>query len=407
LDLSRARNFGKNSTTFYGSPAMNILYTITFLHFGAGRALLDLAKEAKSRGHQVTIAATARIDQYESQANLVAEAENAGITVQLVEDLFTRDFTRVSASAERIVELFQNQQYHLIHSHAAVPGFAAMLASKKIYQRMLPHILTVHAWGPDKADWMKLQDVLCLNSTDIVQAVSFDVADFLIAEGVSKEKIAVIYNGCDFTRIDNLVTANNPSLLPKDKPLRIGTIADLSERKGIIYLLEAVSLLPADLLAQIEVVIVGDGPQKEQLLQKTRNLKLDHVINFVGYVSNPYSYLKSFDLFILPSLSEGLPVCLVEAMYLKVPVIATDVQGSREILNKSLNGCLIQPRNSKGLAEAIRKFYGKRVEFNNKTGPAFLWVKENFDRQMSFDKIFSLYEQLIQNQGGEQHGAKY
>ena len=86
---------------------LKIFYTITFLHFGAGRALLDLAKEAVKRGHQVIIAATRKIDQYESQASLVEEAKNSGIRVLLEEDGFTRDFSRISSCAERMAELFK------------------------------------------------------------------------------------------------------------------------------------------------------------------------------------------------------------------------------------------------------------------------------------------------------------
>jgi len=183
---------------------MKIFYCITFLHFGAGRALLDLAKEAVRRGHQATIAATRKIDNFESQSNLIEEAEVSGIPVILVDDIFTRDFRKVNESTVKIGEIFAKEQFDLIHSHAAIPAFAAALASKNTYGRLLPHVSTVHAWSPDKPSWMKLQDTFILNNVDAVHAVSHNVAEFLIQEGVKSELVKVIYNGCNFERIDQL-----------------------------------------------------------------------------------------------------------------------------------------------------------------------------------------------------------
>lgn len=380
---------------------LKIFYTITFLHFGAGRALLDLAKEAVRCGHQAVIAATKKIDQYESQASLIQEARDSDIQVVLEEDLFTRDLRRVSSCANRMVELFQREKFDLIHSHAAIPGFAAILCSKEAYGRCIPHISTVHAWGQEKASWMKLQDVFILNHVNAVHAVSHDVANFLVNEGVKKDLIHPIYNGCDFSRIDQLVNdevaVSSDEFQDKRGKFYIGTVADLSERKGIKYLIEAIAGLPAEIRNCIQVILVGDGPEKENLQKRTRELGLNDVINFIGYAANPYVYMKNFDLFVLPSLSEGLPVTLVEAMYLKIPVLTTDAQGNREIVQKGLNGMMVPPRDSKKLTEAIELFLRNKEFYTSKTQEAYKWVVENFNRQKNFGQIFELYDRLRAN----------
>lgn len=375
---------------------MKILYTITFLHFGAGRALADLAIEAGRRGHEVVIAATKKINQFESQPHLIADAEKAGVQVVLYDDLFTRDFNRVSLSADRLTELFREQRFDLIHSHAAIPAFAAALCSRKVHGRFLPQILTMHSWGPDKPDWMKQQDVYILNNMDAIIAISFDLVDYLSNEGVKRDLVHMIYNGCNFKRIDELTVQESDQRLNDAKKFRIGTVADLSPRKGVNYLIEAVAKLPPEIMRDLEVVIVGDGPDKERLMRQAGDLKVEHVINFTGYSSNPFYYMSRLALFILPSLSEGLPVSLVEAMYLKVPVLATDVQGSREIVKANQNGTLIPPRDSNKLAWAIQDFYFDRTKYTAKTIPAYNWVTQNFNRQASFDRIFSLYELILQ-----------
>ncbi len=377
---------------------MKIFYTITFLHFGAGRALLDLAKEAIIRGHKAVIAATEKYDQYESQIPLIHEAEDWGIPVVLVEDLFTRDFDRIYLSAKKMRELFQNERFDIIHSHAAVPGFAAMLSSKIAYGHFLPHLSTVHAWGPQKSSWMKLQDVLLLNNVNAVHAVSYDVADFLIKEGVKKELIHSIYNGCDFSRIDRIINDKEAvtieNTIDKNKDFCIGTVADMSERKGIKYLIEAVASLPLELINRLQVILVGDGPERQSLQQKTKELGLKDVIKFIGYSTNPFNYMTKFDLFVLPSLSEGLPVTLVEAMYLKIPVLTTDAQGNREIVRNGINGMMVPPRDSEKLAEAIELFYKNKELYASKTEQAYRWVVENFNRRKNFDQIFRLYNEL-------------
>lgn len=373
---------------------MNILYAITFLHFGAGRALLDLAKEAKKRGHEATIIATTKFEQYESQHNLVDEAEQSGISVLLCDDLFTRNYAHVRESAENIIEIFKKSQFDIIHSHAAIPGFAAALSSKSVYGSFLPHISTVNAWGANKVDWMKMQDVLFLNSVDRVHSGSWDTSKYLINEGVSKAKIRTIYNGCDFFRVDLLVEENEVQKYPKNKSFRIGTVADLSERKGIIYLVEAVSKLPHGLRDNMEVIIIGEGTQKRELMALVENLGLEEIIRFIGFQSNHFEYTATFDLFVLPSLSEGLPVTLVEAMYLKIPVLTTDVQGNREIAGQE-RGIIVPACDSNSLAKAINDFFANKSLYSKKSNVAYDWVVRNFNRKSTFDKMFDLYNQCM------------
>jgi len=374
---------------------MKIFYCITFLHFGAGRALLDLAKEAVRRGHQATIAATRKIDNFESQSNLIEEAEVSGIPVILVDDIFTRDFRKVNESTVKIGEIFAKEQFDLIHSHAAIPAFAAALASKNTYGRLLPHVSTVHAWSPDKPSWMKLQDTFILNNVDAVHAVSHNVAEFLIQEGVKSELVKVIYNGCNFERIDQLCLREVAATAEeKKRRFRIGTVADLSDRKGINYLVDAVALLPEKFRDELEVIIVGEGPNKEALQQQAKNLGIEKIVHFMGYASNPFQYMVSFDLFVLPSLSEGLPVSLVESMYLGVPVLATDVQGNREILQGGRNGLVVPPRDSSSLARGIMEFYNNRKTYLAKARQGKMWVISHFSRNESFDRVFGLYNEL-------------
>jgi glycosyltransferase involved in cell wall biosynthesis len=365
---------------------MRILYTITFLHFGAGRSLVELACEAKKQGHEPHIVATRKIDRFESQENLVEEARAAGVPVLLVPDLFTRDMARIGASAESIAEIFRAGAFDLIHSHAAIPGFAANLAARQAHGRWLPHISTVQGWSRDKPAWMKLQDVTFLNTVTVVHAVSNDMKRFLISEGVQESRIRMMYFGCDFQRLDTLAAAV-PAAAARPAKFRIGAV---SERKGVHFLLEAVAHLPEKVAGDLEVFIAGDGPDKGRLEQLAQRLGIEEKIHWLGYLRNPYPMMRQFDLFVLPSMSEGLPVTLVEAMYLKIPVLATDVQGSGEIGGEG-RAVLVPARDSRKLALAIQGMYWDRDGSRRRAEAAYGWVTQNFDRCACFGTMIELY----------------
>jgi glycosyltransferase involved in cell wall biosynthesis len=372
---------------------MRILYAITFLHFGAGRSLVELACGAQKRGHEPHIVATRKIDQFESQQNLVEEAQASGIPVLLLPDLFTRDLSCVGASAEQITEIFRTSVFDLIHSHAAIPGFAANLASRQAYGRWVPHVSTVQGWGKEKPGWMKLQDVTFLNTVKAVHAVSRDVARFLIAEGVNEASIQIIHFGCDFQRIDSMSAAPTKPLWEKRK-FCLGAVADLSERKGMRYLVEAVAMLPTEIAGDIELIVIGDGPQRDKLMQMAAHMNVTAQFHWMGYQNNPYSFMSQFDLFVLPSITEGLPVSLVEAMYLKVPVLATDVQGSGEIGGEG-RAMLVPAQDSQSLAAAIQHIYLDRNTAKQRAVAAHAWVVENFDRDACFDRMLNLYRNVV------------
>lgn len=345
---------------------MKIFYCITFLHYGGGRALLDLAKEAKRRGHQVYIAATDTFEEHFSQPALIEEAVKNGIEVSLHEDLFSRKF-----KSESVRALLEKGSFDLIHSHTVIPGKAASGFH-------LPQLSTFHGWSPDKPHWMIEQDVAFLNTLPLVHTISHHLKEYLIDKGVTSP-IRMVYNGIDFSRLDALQP------LPKSGRVRIGTVCGLAERKGIRFLIEAVKLLPPD----IEVIIAGQGNEKPKLMEQAADVPN---ITILDYQEDPLPLIKSFDLFVLPSLSEGLPLTPVEAMYLEVPVITTSALGCREIALQG-GAIMVPPADSTALAQAISSFLSGEAKVDLAT--SHLWAATQFDIRTHFDKIFALYQGLL------------
>jgi colanic acid/amylovoran biosynthesis glycosyltransferase len=135
---------------------------------------------------------------------------------------------------------------------------------------------------------------------------------------------------------------------------RIFIVARLSPEKGINFALEAMKLL-LDQGHDIELRIAGDGPSKEQLKTLTEKLGITERVDFLGFLTEDevIAELQKSDLFVLPSFVEGLPVSAMEALAIGVPVIATNIAGTSELVEDGKTGLLIRPSDSQALAKAI------------------------------------------------------
>ena len=161
-----------------------------------------------------------------------------------------------------------------------------------------------------------------------------------------EKKLITIHNGIDIKNINFLSKEEAQNeLINKTSPLVIGTIAEWTKNKGLKYFLKAIKRIKNK---KIDVILIGSGenPDKEKMYELTERHKN---INLIEFIPNAVKYIKAFDIFVLPSIKEGLPYTILEAISAKVPVIATNVGGIPEILSSNL----IQSKNSRILAEKI------------------------------------------------------
>ena len=133
--------------------------------------------------------------------------------------------------------------------------------------------------------------------------------------------------------------------------LTVGSVGRLTGQKGYTYLLEAARAI-VDLRQDIQFVLVGDGDLRDELVSYRDKLGLQEHVHLVGARRDVESLLRAFDLFVLPSLWEGLPTVITEAMASGVP-IAINILGTRELVNSGMNGWLVEPRDVPGLAAQI------------------------------------------------------
>lgn len=185
--------------------------------------------------------------------------------------------------------------------------------------------------------------------------------------GVSSSRVTQICNGVDTSKFHPLGPDSRDQLpVPQrlgESSLLIGTVGRLNPVKDQLNLVDAfIQLMQTDPeLRQIaRLVIVGDGPLRESIVARIENAELSDFVWIPGSRDDIPQILQSLDLFVLPSLAEGISNTILEAMASGVPVIATNVGGNPELVENGATGCIVEPANSAALAEAIAEYVNNR-----------------------------------------------
>ncbi len=186
--------------------------------------------------------------------------------------------------------------------------------------------------------------------------------------------------------------------LPENGPV-LGSVGRLTEQKGYAYLIQAMpEVLRSFPLAYL--VLIGDGELSDSLADMAKRLEIADHIRFLGKRNDVSRIIPMMDLFILPSLWEGLPTVIMEGMQRGVPIIATDISGTRELITDQINGLLVPPRNPSALAEAIL-FALKHPQATRQMAEAGLETSQAFTIEQVAKKFELLYEELIKSRGKE------
>lgn len=228
-------------------------------------------------------------------------------------------------------------------------------------------------------------------------AVSDQVEQAMIETiGPIQNKITVIYNGVDVKRYGkpvDKVTIRSQLGLEANARL-IAVVATLREPKGHRYLIEAVAaIVPRH--PDLHVLFIGDGELKEELRAQVKRLNLDGHIHFLGSRSDVPELLAASDFFVLPSLWEGLPMALLEAMATGLPIVATEVSGTVQVVVPNETGILVPPGDVQRLAQAIEQLLSDPAQAQRMGAAARRRVEAEFSAQKQADEHMALYHRLL------------
>jgi glycosyltransferase involved in cell wall biosynthesis len=217
--------------------------------------------------------------------------------------------------------------------------------------------------------------------------------------GYEESKTATIHNGVDIagwpiSKKDR--EKRRKELRLEEKDILIGTVGRLDEQKGQHYLLEAIAKLKAS--HPIKCAVIGEGPLLPHLTQRVRQLGLEEDVFLLGHKDNIPSWLSAFDIFVLPSLWEGIPNALLEAMALGLPIVATNVDGVPEAVNHDISGVLCAPKDPQAMVVPLQDLIVDE-EYRQRLGEsAKLVVNEHFKLVDMLEKYESAYDKIAGNE---------
>ncbi|MGH8014353.1 MAG: glycosyltransferase family 4 protein [Candidatus Binataceae bacterium] len=247
--------------------------------------------------------------------------------------------------------LLQRERFDVVHFHTARAHALAPYAfgdgRARVVTRRMDYV-------PNRlfARWLYGRAV------DGVAAISSPVAVALSRAGVARERITIIPSGVDceqFSPPSQPVRAHARSALGlKDGEFAIGTVAALEPRKGHRLLLEAIARLTREkATGPIRCFIAGEGSMRTPLLDDVKRLEIAPMVNFMGHLDDPRPLLSALDVFVLPSLNEGLGVAALEAMASALPVVVSDAGGLAELVEDGRTGYKFVSGDACALTRAI------------------------------------------------------
>jgi len=289
---------------------------------------------------------------------------------------------------------------HLVHCHDNRANFLGLIVGKWL---RIPLVTTVYGWAPlsRKLKLLVSLDKRIIRFFDKIIASSTAIRE--VISGVDAAKIVTVSNSIDldktFCDIDR--AALREKLQISQETLVIATVARLSPEKGHQYLIES---LPAVLshFPNVKVFIVGEGPLKTALQELARRLNVHEQVIFTGFYPHLGEILTLADIIVQPSLSESLPMSLLEGMAYGKPVVATDVGSIKEAVVHNVSGLLIPPGDSRQLADALKALLANGTQWQAMGAAAKQLVAERFSDQAMIQQIEQVYSDLL---GPHLHGT--
>ena len=315
--------------------------------------------------------------------------EDVHVTPILLDRLFDM------RGAIRLALTLRNQKIDILHSHMFRAGLFASPIGRLC---RVPVILeTTHVRETWRKGWFKSRFVVDRAVGHLIDryiAVSEANSKYLIVEKrIPARKVTVIQNGCSMDRVDPERAhpeGIRESLGFSKSDIVLIVMARLEPQKGHKILLQALSTVRAE-FPNIRLICLGTGALKDELNSLARELKLNEIVRFVGFQTNVADWLAAADIGVLPSFYEGLPLTAVETLAAGLPLVATAVDGTPEVVLDGKTGLLVPPGDPAAMAGAIRQL-ARQSELRQKLAKAGReWVLQRFTIERQVEQTSSLY----------------
>lgn len=385
-------------------PKIRILHIITRVDKGgsAGDTLLSVSRLNKEK-FDVTLMSNNISDSDKEIAEFIKQEKINHILIpELVREI--HPFKDIKAFY-RIYQFINKEKFDIVHTHSSKAGILGRWAAKLAGTKFVVHTPHGHifygyfAWFKTKI-FIYLEKLASLVTDRIITLTQRGKEEHLNYKIAKPNKFVPIYSGIEMEKFTNfqidILKEKERLNIPLEAPV-IGTVSRLETVKGNRYFIaslpEIIKIFPA-----LKVFIIGDGSERGKLENNVKKIGLLGNAVFMGQRKNIRDIVSIFDIFVLPSLNEGMGKCLLEAQALGVPIVATKVGGIPEVVKDGITGILVPPRNPKAMAEAIINLLKDKCLRENMSKEAKKWIDNRFSAEAMVNRISNLYEELTRSE---------
>lgn len=364
---------------------IKVAYVLTPVEFGGSEKvnLLFLKNFDKSRFHILPILF---VRPWEGPPHFLQKLTKHGISFRIIPVALKprqegRDLFRVLRSIKYLHRFLLEEPVDVVHTHGYFADLTGFFASRLV---TVPQISSCHGFieTNGKLHFYNLLNKMCLHFSRRIIVVSEALKNDLTHFGIPAQRIAVIQNAVEDplpekTR-EQCRAAKRAVLEVSNDVFLIGYVGRLSPEKGLLGFLEACAMMRKESSIPFKVVLIGSGSELSKLMAFCESSKLNDVVIFLGFQPDVQTWLPALDLFVLPSLTEGTPMALLEAMSAEVAIVASNVGGIPDIIASKRNGVLVPRGEAQQLARAMLSVMGNTEFRRTLSKQACQLVKDSF-----------------------------
>lgn len=392
------------ASVFSAKEPIRILRLFSRLNIGGPSIhVVLLASGLRDRGYETLLAVGHEAPE---EGNLLAWAREQGVECTRIDGL-GREVHLLSdlRSWWSLCRLVRRFRPAVVHTHTAKAGVLGRLAARAMGVPVVVHTFHGHVlhgyFGALKSAVFRLAECVLAPLTSTLVTVSESVRDDLVSMGIARaHHIKVIPLGLELGRLTGRLPrgALRAAGVPLASPL-IGCVGRLVPIKDLGGFLEAAARVRTE-IPEAHFALVGDGPQREELEKRARELGIAEVVHFYGWRQDMEEVYGDLDVVVNCSLNEGTPVALIEALAAGRPIVATRVGGTPDVLGENRHGLLVPARDSRALALAVVEVLRRPEAARARALAGQRDVVSRFAKERLLNDVDALYRELLPTAAG-------